>query len=229
MDIPVFHDDQHGTAIIAAAGVINALHLTGRKFRHQGGGERRRRGRHRLPRALKAMGLPGGNAILVDKKGVIYQRPPDGMNQWKSAHAVDTEKRTLADAHEGRRCFFGLSAKDAVTPDMVAYDGEDADHLRDGQSRSRDHARGSERGARGCDRGHRPFGLSEPGQQCPGLSLYLPRRARRARAHHQRSDEDRRRRSARRARARRRARRSRDRLSRRAARLWRRIHHPGAV
>jgi len=120
MDIPVFHDDQHGTAIISAAGVINACHLTGRKFSDMkvvvnGAGA----AGIACLELLKAMGLPNGNAILCDTKGVIYRGRTTGMNQWKSAHAVDTDARTLEDALKGADVFLGLSVKGAVTQDMV--------------------------------------------------------------------------------------------------------------
>src|ERR1700732_784556 len=120
LDIPVFHDDQHGTAIIAAAGLINALHLTGRELRDikmvvNGAGA----ASIACVELLKTMGLPHGNVVLVDTKGVIYQGRTEGMNQWKSAHAVATKKRTLAQALEGADVFFGLSVKGAVTAAMV--------------------------------------------------------------------------------------------------------------
>ena len=111
---------------------------------------------------------------------------------------------------------------------MVKSMAPQADHLRHGQSRSRDHRRGSRRGARRRHHGDRPLGLSEPDQQRARLPLHLPRRARRARHHHQHGDEDRRRARARRAGARGRARRGRRRL-RRAAEIRARLHHPGAV
>src|SRR5579871_6485215 len=120
MDIPVFHDDQHGTAIISAAGVINALHLTGRKLGDikvvvNGAGA----AGIACLELLKAMGLPGGNALLCDTKGVVYRGRTAGMNQWKSAHAIDTRARTLADAMKDCDVFLGLSVKDAVSQDMV--------------------------------------------------------------------------------------------------------------
>ena len=120
MDIPVFHDDQHGTAIISTAGVINALHLTGRKFADikvvvNGAGA----AGIACLELLKAMGLPSGNAILCDSKGVVYRGRTNGMNQWKSAHAVETRDRTLDDAMRGCDVFLGLSVKGAVTPEMV--------------------------------------------------------------------------------------------------------------
>jgi malate dehydrogenase (oxaloacetate-decarboxylating)(NADP+) len=120
LDIPVLHDDQHGTAIIATAGLINALHLTGRELKDikmvvNGAGA----ASIACVELLKSMGLPPGNAILCDTRGVIYRGRTDGMNQWKSAHAVDTHARTLAEAMVGADVFFGLSAAGAVTQDMV--------------------------------------------------------------------------------------------------------------
>lgn len=120
MDIPVFHDDQHGTAIIAAAGLLNALHLTGRDIKDvklvvNGAGA----ASIACVELVKAMGMPHDNAILCDTKGVIYQGRTEGMNQWKSAHAVKTKARSLEEAMEGADVFFGLSVKGAVTPAMV--------------------------------------------------------------------------------------------------------------
>src|SRR5665213_179265 len=102
MDIPVFHDDQHGTATISAAGVINACHLTGRKLADikvvvNGAGA----AGIACLELLKSMGVPHANAILCDTKGVIYRGRTNGMNQWKSTHAIDTDARTLADALVG--------------------------------------------------------------------------------------------------------------------------------
>jgi malate dehydrogenase (oxaloacetate-decarboxylating)(NADP+) len=120
MDIPVFHDDQHGTAIITAAGLINGLHLTGRDIATtrivvNGAGA----AAIACVELFKSMGLPHDNVILCDSRGVIYQGRADGMNQWKSAHAVDTEARSLADALKGADVFLGLSVKGAVTKKMV--------------------------------------------------------------------------------------------------------------
>ncbi len=120
MDIPVFHDDQHGTAIVAAAGLINACHLTGRDLREtrlvvNGAGA----AAIACVELLKAMGMRPEHVILCDTKGVVYQGRTEGMNQWKSAHAAQTKARTLAEAVEGSDVFFGLSVKGALTPDMV--------------------------------------------------------------------------------------------------------------
>ena len=120
MDIPVFHDDQHGTAIIAAAGFINALDLTGRKIEEtklvvNGAGS----AGIACIELLKAFGMKHDNILLCDTRGVIYQGRDEGMNQWKSAHAANTEARTLEEAMEGADSFFGLSVAGAVTKDMV--------------------------------------------------------------------------------------------------------------
>ena len=120
MNIPVFHDDQHGTAIIAAAGLINAAFLTGRDLKDirvvvNGAGA----ASIACTELIKAMGVPGDQVIMCDSKGVIYQGRTDGMNQWKSAHAVITDKRSLEDAMDGADVFMGLSVKGAVTPEMV--------------------------------------------------------------------------------------------------------------
>ncbi|RVJ00314.1 NADP-dependent malic enzyme [Sinorhizobium medicae] len=125
MDIPVFHDDQHGTAIITAAGLINALTLTGRDFKStklvcNGAGA----AAIACIELIKSMGFNPANIILCDTKGVIYKGRTDGMNQWKSAHAVETDRRTLAEALDGADVFFGLSAKGALSADMVRSMGE---------------------------------------------------------------------------------------------------------
>ncbi len=121
LDIPVFHDDQHGTAIIAIAGLINALDLTGREI-----------GSTRLVcngagaagvaclSLMKAMGFSPDNVVLCDTKGVVYKGRKEGMNRWKEEHAVDTNARTLEEAIAGADVFFGLSAPGALTADMVA-------------------------------------------------------------------------------------------------------------
>lgn len=120
MNIPVMHDDQHGTAIIAAAGLINALYLTGKEMKDtrivvNGAGA----AAIACTELIKAVGVPHDNILMCDSKGVIYQGRSEGMNQWKSAHAVKTDRRSLADALDGADVFLGLSVKGAVTPDMV--------------------------------------------------------------------------------------------------------------
>ncbi len=120
MDIPVFHDDQHGTAVICAAGLINALHLSGKKIEDvkivlNGAGA----AGIACLELIKRMGAKNENCIMCDTKGVIYQGRTEGMNQWKSAHAVKTEARSLEDAVDGCDVFLGVSAKGALTPKMV--------------------------------------------------------------------------------------------------------------
>ncbi|MGA2793585.1 MAG: NADP-dependent malic enzyme [Roseiarcus sp.] len=120
MNIPVFHDDQHGTAIIAAAGMINAIRLTGRDIKTtrlvcNGAGAA---GIACLD-LIKAIGFEPSNVLLCDTKGVVWRGRQEGMNQWKSAHAVDTQLRSLEQAMVGADIFFGLSAKGALTPEMV--------------------------------------------------------------------------------------------------------------
>jgi len=119
MNIPVFHDDQHGTAIITAAGLINACHLTGRdladvKVVVNGAGA----AAIACTELIKAMGVRRDNVIMCDRKGVIHKGRTD-LDQWKSAHAVKTDSRTLADALVGADVFLGLSVGGALKPEMV--------------------------------------------------------------------------------------------------------------
>jgi malate dehydrogenase (oxaloacetate-decarboxylating)(NADP+) len=120
LDIPVFHDDQHGTAIIATAGLINAAQLTGRKFEDMkvvlsGAGAA---GLSVLG-LIKRLGVKNENAIVLDSKGVIYQGRQEAMDQWKAPHAVDTSLRTLEEAMSGADVFLGLSIAGIVTQDMI--------------------------------------------------------------------------------------------------------------
>ncbi|UNK79941.1 NADP-dependent malic enzyme [Sphingopyxis granuli] len=120
MNIPVFHDDQHGTAIITAAGLINACHLTGRDLKDikvvvNGAGA----AAIACTELIKAMGVRHENVIMCDRKGTIYQGRAEGMDQWKSAHAVPTEARDLMQALKGADVFLGLSAAGALKPEMV--------------------------------------------------------------------------------------------------------------
>ena len=120
MDIPVFHDDQHGTAIITAAGFINALALTGRSMADvkvviNGAGA----AGIACAELIKAMGVPHDSVMLCDTRGVIYKGREQGMNQWKSAHAAETEARTLEDAMAGADVCLGLSVKGAFTAEMI--------------------------------------------------------------------------------------------------------------
>ena len=120
LDVPVFHDDQHGTAIIATAGLINACHLTGRKFEDiklvlSGAGA----AGLSVLNLVKRLGVKDENAIVIDSRGVIYQGRKDYMDQWKAPHAVDTKLRTLEEAMVGADVFFGLSIAGIVSKEMV--------------------------------------------------------------------------------------------------------------
>ncbi len=120
MKIPVMHDDQHGTAIISAAGLVNACHITGRKFEDvkvvvNGAGA----AAIACTALLKAMGVRHENVLMCDRSGVIYIGR-DGVDQWKSAHAVDTDRRTLEEALVGADIFLGLSAAGALKPEWVS-------------------------------------------------------------------------------------------------------------
>ncbi len=119
MNIPVFHDDQHGTAIICAAGLINACMLTGRaladvKVVVNGAGA----AAIACTELMKAMGVRQNNVVMCDRTGVIYQGR-DNVNQWQSAHAAVTDRRTLTEALHGADVFLGLSAAGALKPEMV--------------------------------------------------------------------------------------------------------------
>ncbi|MEN2747863.1 NADP-dependent malic enzyme [Sphingomonas sp. T9W2] len=119
MNIPVFHDDQHGTAIICAAGLINACLLTKRKLSEvkvvvNGAGA----AAIACTELMKAMGVAHENVIMCDRTGVIYQGRDD-VNQWQSAHAAATDRRTLTEALHGADVFLGLSAAGALKPEMV--------------------------------------------------------------------------------------------------------------
>ncbi len=120
LDIPVFHDDQHGTAIIAAAGLINACHITGRKLEDikvavSGAGA----AGLSCAGLIRRLGVKPSNIIMCDSIGVVYEGRREKMDQFKSAFAVQTAKRTLSEAMEGADVFLGLSIKGAVTKDMV--------------------------------------------------------------------------------------------------------------
>ncbi|MEM8772211.1 MAG: NADP-dependent malic enzyme [Pseudomonadota bacterium] len=120
MDIPVFHDDQHGTAIIAAAGLLNALDIAGKSIKDakvavSGAGS----AALSVVSLFKAMGVPHDNVLVSGRKGILYRGREEGMDQWRSAHAVETDKRTLAEAMDGADVCIGLSVAGAVTQDMI--------------------------------------------------------------------------------------------------------------
>jgi malate dehydrogenase (oxaloacetate-decarboxylating)(NADP+) len=120
LEIPVFHDDQHGTAIITTAALINALHINGKSIKDikvvvNGAGA----SAIACTELFKNSGVSNENVIMLDRKGVIYNGRTEGMDQWKSRHAVETKLRTLEDAIEGADVFLGLSAKGALKKEFV--------------------------------------------------------------------------------------------------------------
>ncbi|MDC3235590.1 NADP-dependent malic enzyme [Candidatus Pelagibacter ubique] len=120
LDIPVFHDDQHGTAIITTAALINALDISGKSIKDikvvvNGAGA----SAIACTNLFKNSGVPSENVIMLDRKGVVYRGRTEGMDQWKSAHAVETKKRTLEEAINGADVFLGLSAKGALKKELV--------------------------------------------------------------------------------------------------------------
>ena len=121
LGIPVFHDDQHGTAIIAAAALLNALELTGKKASKvrvvfSGAGAAALSTAEHFTR----MGITRDHLIFVDSKGVIHEGREEGMNEYKARFAVATDRRTLAEAMKGADVFLGLSVRGLVTKEMVA-------------------------------------------------------------------------------------------------------------
>ena len=186
MKIPVFHDDQHGTAIISGAALLNALEVVGKQIDEvrvvfNGAGASGIACAEHYVR----LGVKRENITLCDTKGVIYKGRAAGMNPYKERFAHETSLRTLAERCEGADVFVGCSVKGAVTPDDDPLDGAASHRLRDGQSGSGDHLRRSEGQPRGRHHGHRPLRLSQPGEQRAGLPVHLPRSARRARHCHQ--------------------------------------------
>src|SRR5690606_3422946 len=120
MKIPVMHDDQHGTAIISAAGLLNACHLTGRKLEDvrlvvNGAGA----SATACTALIKAVGVRHENVLMCDRSGPIYPGR-EKVDQWKSAHAVETDARSLEEALVGADVFLGLSAAGALKPEWVA-------------------------------------------------------------------------------------------------------------
>ena len=230
MGIPVFHDDQHGTAIIVGAAVTNALELAGKRIEDvkivtSGAGA----AALACLNLLVSLGAKRENIWVTDIKGVVHEGRNELMDRWKSVYAQDTDARTLADViAECRRVPRPLGRRRSETRAARPDGAAPADHGAR-QSLSGDHAgRGRGRAARRDDL-HRPLGLSEPGQQRPVLSLHLPRRARCRRDHDQRGDEGRRREGHRRSCARSALRGGGARLWRRGASLRREVPDPEPV
>ena len=142
MKIPVFHDDQHGTAIISGAALVNALEVVGKdigKIRvvvNGAGASGIASAEHYI-----RLGVKRENITLCDTKGVVYKGRKEGMNPYKERFAQETKLRTLAEAMVGADVFLGLSVEGAVTPEMVRSMAPRPDRLRHGESRSRDYLR----------------------------------------------------------------------------------------
>ena len=190
MNIPVFHDDQHGTAIISGAAMVNALEIAEKDIDKVrlvvcGAGA----AGIACAKMFVALGVTKENVMLLDTKGVVYKGRTEGMNPYKEFWAVDTDRRTLADAMEGADVFVGVSGKDLVSQDMVRSMAKNAHHLRHGQSGPGNHLRRGQGRPQRRHHGHRPVRLPEPGQQRPRLPLHLPGRPGRARHQDQRADE----------------------------------------
>ncbi len=178
MSIPVFHDDQHGTAIISGAALLNALEVVGKdisKIRVVFNGA----GASGIACAehYVQLGVRRENIILCDTKGVVYEGREENMNPYKARFAAKTGRRTLAEALKDADVFAGLSAAKCVTRGNAALHGRPSHCFRLGQSRSRNQLRRSQGGAVRRHHRHRPLRLSEPGEQCFGIPLHLPRRA----------------------------------------------------
>ena len=192
MKIPVMHDDQHGTAIIVSAAMLNGLQVVGKKIDQvklvaSGAGA----AALACLDLLVDLGMKVENITVTDIVGVVYEGRKELMDPRKARYAKKTNARTLADVIAGADIFLGLSAPRVLTPGHGQADGQGAADLRARQPDAGDPAGRGEGGAAGRHHRHRPLGLSEPGQQRPLLPLHLPRRARCRRDGDQRGDEDR--------------------------------------
>ena len=203
MNIPVFHDDQHGTAVIVAAAVTNALMLAGKdiakvKIVASGAGA----AALACLNQLVSLGADVRNIWVTDLEGVVYKGREELMDRWKAVFAQETEARTLAEVMAGADIFLGLSAAGVLKPELLKQMARDPLIMALANPTPGDHAGTRHRDQAGRDDLHRAVGLSEPGEQRLVLSLYLPRCAGRGRLHHQRGDEARGGQRHRRARAR---------------------------
>ena len=191
MGIPVFHDDQHGTAIIVAAAVLNGLELAGKKLADvkivtSGAGA----AALACLNLLVSLGAKVENIWVTDRFGVAYKGRVDEMDRWKDPYVKDTPARTLADVIAGADVFLGLSAAGVLEPDLLKDMAPKPLILALANPDARNHAGSGPRGAARRDDLHRALGFPQPGQQRALLPLHLPGRARLRRARHQRGDED---------------------------------------
>lgn len=191
MNIPVFHDDQHGTAIISTAAILNGLRVVEKNISDvrmvvSGAGA----AAIACMNLLVALGLQKHNIVVCDSKGVIYQGREPNMAETKAAYAVvDDGKRTLDDVIEGADIFLGCSGPKVLTQEMVKKMARAPMILALANPGTGNSAAAGERSASGCHHLYRPFRLPEPGEQRPLLPVYLPWRAGRWRNRHQRRDE----------------------------------------
>ena len=178
-DIPVFHDDQHGTAIVAGAGLLNALELVGKRIDEvrvvfSGAGA----AGFACAIFFLLLGVRRRNLVLSDVEGVVYRGRGDG--NYLDELAADTQARTLAEAMLGADVFVGVSAPGIVTPEMLHSMASRPDRLRHGESGAGDRLSPRAENAKGPRDGDRAQRLSEPDQQRHRLSAHLPRRSRHA-------------------------------------------------
>jgi malate dehydrogenase (oxaloacetate-decarboxylating)(NADP+) len=199
MNIPVFHDDQHGTAIIAGAAFFNALEMIGQEGPRGEVRVLRRRARPRsCAKLFFELGVKPENLILCDTQGVVYTGRAHGHEPLQGAFAVDTPHRTLADALVGADVFVGRQRQGGRHPRHGQDDGQAPSSWR-WPTPTRDHAPEAKGPAR-RDHVHGPQRLPQPGEQRPRLPVHLPRRPRRAGDLRERGHEDRGRARPRRAR-----------------------------
>ncbi len=191
MDIPVFHDDQHGTAIISGAALVNALELVNKKIDEvrvvfAGAGAA---GIACADMYLN-LGVKRENIHFVDTVGVIWKGRTEKMNPYKERYAVETKERTLADALKGADVFVGVSGQGPRHAGHAEDDGGEPDRVRDGEPGPGDPLPAGRGDAQGRHHGDGALRLPEPGEQRPRLPVHLPRRAGRPVSGHQQRDED---------------------------------------
>ena len=176
MDIPVFHDDQHGTAIIVAAAVLNAMKLVGKsiaeaKICTSGAGA----AAIACMDMLLTIGARRENIFMADRGGLVTKRRGNAVDRWRGAFAQDTEATTLDDTMDGADIYVGLSSAGALKPEVLAPDGARSPRARAFQSGAGNHAGARDGRPAGRHDLYRTLGLREPGQQRPLLPLHLPR------------------------------------------------------
>ena len=186
MKIPVFHDDQHGTAIISGAALLNALEVAGKpidevKVVFNGAGASGIACAEHYVR----LGVKRENITLCDTKGVVYKGRTAGMNPYKERFAKETDLRTLSEAMQGADVFVGCSVKGAVNAEMIRSMAARPIVFAMANPDPEITLRRSESEPRRRHHGHRAIGLSEPGEQCTGIPVHFPRGTGCARDRHQ--------------------------------------------